>query len=319
MEAILTVKIKKQNLLAMYFFYVVLWLCSSCATPSRTQSHLFPHSQEPNVTVPFLPTYHLDPQPNEQMPDPQVSPESYGPAAVEVRPLVLVFGPGVVKGFAHVGVLEVLSNHKIPVGAIMGAEMGALIGAIYATDGNVNHLRWELMKFKEEVFKSEKGFFPSHKLENELSRLFGLKDIRESKIPYSVAFQIQGSSALEIVDRGSAKDALRSAIAFPEILGPGQWKGSPAFSAHRVRSSLLTLVREAKALQLGPVVVIDVSTQKSAKEDLLDADLVIHPDLSGVNDMDFKMKTDAIFRGKKAIMDHLKEFYHWAGMPEGNL
>lgn len=316
MEAILKVKITYRFLLLVWFFCMALGLGSGCATPARMQSHANSFPRESDVTVPFLPSYHPDAQPTQKSEsDPQAPPESYGPAALETRSLVLVFSPGFVKGFAHVGVLEALSNHKIPVGAILGAEMGALIGAIYATDGNVNHLRWELMKFKEDVFKSERAFFPSHKLERELFRVFGLKDIRDSKIPYSVAFQIQGSHGLEIVDRGPAKDALRSAIAFPEILGPGQWKGSPAISARNAKSSLIALIHEAKSIQKGPVIVIDASLEQSMHDNFQEADLVIRPDLNGVNDLDFKMRTDAIFRGKKAVLDHLKEIYHQAGMP----
>lgn len=244
--------------------------------------------------------------------------EKYGPEPIQVRPLVLVLSSGVVKGYAHSGVLEALASYKIPVGAIVGAEMGALIGAIYASDGNVNHLQWELMKFKEEVFKSERGFFPSHQLNAELIHVFKQKDIRDSKIPCVLAIQLEKTGKLELISRGLTKDAVRAAIAFPELLGPGQWNGTPAVSARNRAASVAAMIHEAKALQIGPVLVVDFASDKIAERDFSEADLVLHPDLNGIDDFDFKKRTEAIFRGKKAVMDHLKEIYHWAGMPQGD-
>jgi len=45
----------------------------------------------------------------------------------------LVLGGGSARGFAHVGVLEVLEEHAIPVEVVAGTSMGACIGALYAS------------------------------------------------------------------------------------------------------------------------------------------------------------------------------------------
>lgn len=239
---------------------------------------------------------------------------AYGPEPMQVRPLVLVFSPGVVKGFAHSGVLEALSVAKVPIGAVLGAEMGALIAALYAKDGSVNHLQWNLMKFREEVFLSEKGLFATHKLESELSKTFGANDIRDGKIPCVVALEVAGSGALELVNHGPAKEALRAAIAFPEIVGPGNWNGNPAISS---RKGIDSLIHEARSLGIGPVVLVELGSGHEAARVDQDVDLVIRPDVRGVQDLDFKKRSEAIFRGKKAVADNLKEILHWAGMPQG--
>ena len=50
------------------------------------------------------------------------------------RPRVgLALGGGSARGLAHVGVLEWLEEHRIPVDAIAGTSIGALVGAAYAT------------------------------------------------------------------------------------------------------------------------------------------------------------------------------------------
>lgn len=45
----------------------------------------------------------------------------------------LVLGGGGARGFAHVGVLEVMEQNRIPVHAIAGTSMGAVVGSLYAS------------------------------------------------------------------------------------------------------------------------------------------------------------------------------------------
>lgn len=47
--------------------------------------------------------------------------------------IVLVLSGGGTKGLAHIGVLEVLEREHIPIAAIVGTSMGAIMGGIYAT------------------------------------------------------------------------------------------------------------------------------------------------------------------------------------------
>jgi NTE family protein len=52
----------------------------------------------------------------------------------EPRPrLGLALGGGSARGLAHVGVLEVLEEHGIPVDVVVGTSMGACVGALYAS------------------------------------------------------------------------------------------------------------------------------------------------------------------------------------------
>ncbi|MGL6043591.1 MAG: patatin-like phospholipase family protein, partial [Sandaracinobacteroides sp.] len=54
-------------------------------------------------------------------------------AAQEASPRIgLVLGGGGARGFAHVGVLQVLEENRIPVHAVAGTSMGAVVGSLYA-------------------------------------------------------------------------------------------------------------------------------------------------------------------------------------------
>ncbi|MCB4792679.1 MAG: patatin-like phospholipase family protein [Elusimicrobia bacterium] len=55
------------------------------------------------------------------------------------RPKVaLVLGGGGARGFAHIGVLKVLEEEKVPIDIVTGTSVGALIGALYASGLDVN-------------------------------------------------------------------------------------------------------------------------------------------------------------------------------------
>ena len=56
--------------------------------------------------------------------------------------IALVLGGGAARGFAHVGVIRVLEQEKVPIDMIVGTSVGSLIGAIYAYDVNSFELEW---------------------------------------------------------------------------------------------------------------------------------------------------------------------------------
>ena len=56
------------------------------------------------------------------------------PAPVAKRPTIgLVLEGGGALGLAHVGVIQWLEEHRIPVSYIAGTSMGGLVGGVYAT------------------------------------------------------------------------------------------------------------------------------------------------------------------------------------------
>ncbi len=66
-----------------------------------------------------------------------------GPADEQVpRPRIgLVLSGGGARGIAHVGVLEVLDELRIPIDAVAGTSMGALVGGVFATGHDPEEIR----------------------------------------------------------------------------------------------------------------------------------------------------------------------------------
>lgn len=62
--------------------------------------------------------------------------------AAQNRPRIgLVLGGGGAKGFAHIGVIEELERRRIPVDAIAGTSMGAVVGSLYAGGHDAREIR----------------------------------------------------------------------------------------------------------------------------------------------------------------------------------
>src|SRR5512136_2131963 len=60
--------------------------------------------------------------------------------------IALVLGGGSAKGFAHVGVIRILEQEKIPIHMIVGTSVGSLIGALYASNPDNFQLEWAALK-----------------------------------------------------------------------------------------------------------------------------------------------------------------------------
>jgi len=252
-------------------------------------------------------------------------PPVYGPEPVQIRPVVLVLGPGLARGFAYVGVLRGLVEAKVPIGAVFGTELGALVGSLYVMSSSMNQFEWGLLKFKEDVFQPNRKFFgmwqegvsKGEKLAARLKEVFKEKDISDSSIPLRISIQSQTTRELLILDRGRLVQALRASLAAPHLFKPVLWTGGvPAVSAAEQRPFL---IKEAKSLGIGPVVVVDVlkDTESAiALDELKIADLIIRPQVSDIAATDFQKMTDTAFRGKKALNDVLPEIRKLVGLPE---
>ncbi len=62
-------------------------------------------------------------------------------AANAARPRVgLVLGGGGARGMAHIGVLKVLEEMRVPVDCIAGTSMGSLVGGVYAAGVSIDEM-----------------------------------------------------------------------------------------------------------------------------------------------------------------------------------
>jgi NTE family protein len=177
------------------------------------------------------------------------------------RPRIgLVLSGGGFRGIAHVGVIEVLEEHNIPVDLIVGASMGSLIGALYAGGYSttsmlslVDTTDWqEVLSFSDDserrdLFVNQKvdrrrGIFtlrfdgiapvipaavtPARKLSRYINELVlqGIYHPTDSfddlRIPFRTVATDLISGKRIVFDRGDLVQAIRASISVPLVFSP---------------------------------------------------------------------------------------------------
>ena len=113
------------------------------------------------------------------------------------KPVVaLVLGSGGARGYAHIGVIEVLEQHGIRPDFIVGTSAGSIVGAIYASGKTPDELRDTALKMKaadvRDISIGLKGFFDGKKVEDYVNQQVNNLPLEKMKIPmYVVATELK--------------------------------------------------------------------------------------------------------------------------------
>jgi NTE family protein len=318
----------------------------ACSTARKAPESARPDAAQPVPDAAGPGSSNATNDPANYGPQPAPDPSTYGPEPVQTRSLVVVLGPGLARGFAHVGALRALSEAHIPIAAVVGADMGAVIGAVYATSTTINGFEFSLLHIKPEQFYDKPGVLAAFRrdrndgeaLEKALRRILGDKQFKDAKVTFKAMLRRVRSGDDVLAESGDLAPAVRAAGANPRFMQDGSWAGVPAHSSIETRPYP---VAEAKALNLGPVLVVDAladlklppgagEDEQAAfrqlrlarvrgERDLAAADLVITPRLSAVAALDFARRSEAVFQGKAAVQRRIGEIRHLIGLPPEGL
>jgi predicted acylesterase/phospholipase RssA/CRP-like cAMP-binding protein len=135
----------------------------------------------------------------------------------------LVLGGGGARGFAHLGVLDVLEELDQPIDMIAGTSIGAVMAAGPA-------MGWRAPEAREKATAAFRKLFDytlpttsllrGERITRKLRHSFGDVDIEDLWIPYfSVAANLTRAT-VEFDDRGPLVPAVRASIAIPGVLPP---------------------------------------------------------------------------------------------------
>ena len=139
--------------------------------------------------------------------------------------ICLVLGPGMARGFAHVGVLEAFVEKKVPLHCIIGVGMGAMVGGLFANSGDINALQWQLFKLKKSIYLDASLFSKNasgKKIHKFLRSYLGFKRQRDLKIKFIIPAMDPEYGRFITLDDEEVADAVSVAIALPGIFEP--WK-----------------------------------------------------------------------------------------------
>ena len=140
---------------------------------------------------------------------------------------------GGMRGLAHLGVLQVLEEIQMPIQAMAGTSMGALVAGLYAAGVPLD----DLIAFSTKIGlmdlasrdRERRGLVGHAKMARLLAGLLGSPDMsfEECRIPVVVVATDIERGEMVILDRGPLIPALMASAAFPFVFAPlrhdGRW------------------------------------------------------------------------------------------------
>jgi NTE family protein len=143
--------------------------------------------------------------------------------------IVLALGGGGARGFAHIGVLQVLKEAGIKASGVAGTSMGALIGATYAAGTDlyylgqlVEYFHWEdLIDLNLPVL----GLIDGSKVKTVIDLLTKGKSIEDLAIEYRAVATDLLSGEKVIFNEGPLASAVRASISIPGVFNPVEING----------------------------------------------------------------------------------------------
>jgi NTE family protein len=179
----------------------------------------------------------------------------------------LALGSGGARGFAHLGVIKVLIEEKIPINLIAGSSMGALVAGFFGAGLDIDRLYMLAKVFKRKYyldFTVPKMGFIAGKRVKELIRVFTHgKNIEQLDIPIGIVATDLLSGEKVVFRDGPVADAVRASIAIPGIFVPEKVNGRILVDGGVIDRVPISVVKEMGA---DIVIAVDVSHVKINEE-----------------------------------------------------
>jgi NTE family protein len=259
------------------------------------------------------------------------------PAQVGLRPVKVgvALGGGFARGIAHIGVLKVLEDARIPISYVAGTSVGALIGAIYCSGASAADMEKIACRVRLRDFArwtiSRMGFASNQRMIGFLNSVLKVKTFEELRIPLAVTATDFASGDGAVFNSGPLVDPVRASCAYPGMFLPVNVNGQlcvDGMLAHPVPTQPL---RDAGCTHIlavhlkgrwgtaaGPRHLFDVIGQCFAiaqdKNGALWrpwADLVVEPNVSTFKYDDFECTPDLLRAGEEVMRAALPQLKAW--------
>lgn len=250
---------------------------------------------------------------------------SSGPASLPERTgLALALGGGFSRGFAHLGVLQVLEQNRIPVSYIAGTSVGSILAAAYASGAPLSRIiaTCRTIRFRDIARwrVSRLGLASNHRLGDLIEQVFESRRFEDLKIPLAIVATDLANGEPVVFTHGNLSEAIRASCAFPGLFEPVQI-GTRCLADGGLVAPVPT--RAARELGAAHVIGVSVGTEdgrrgapsnifqvvcravNAAQKHQLEvwegqADLVLRPDVQHLAWDDFDRADEAIEAGAAA-------------------
>lgn len=237
----------------------------------------------------------------------------------------LALGGGAARGFAHIGVLKVFEEEKIPLAAVTGTSVGSLMGLLFCAGKTWREIeevcrpiRWrDLLS----VRLSGKGIYCTDKLEMLIEGVLGTVHFEDLETPLTVVAVDVSTGEVVFLDTGRAAPAVCASTAVPGMFCPREIDGRLLIDGGMRNSVPADVVRgmgadiavgvdlnrdrvkrrnPATAWQVvSNTLGIVMNNNLAAAKD--NADILVAPDLSRFGYRSLDYKSEMIRRGETAM------------------
>ena len=173
------------------------------------------------------------------------------PNSTRVPGIGVALGGGFARGLAHIGVLKILEQEKIPINFIAGTSVGALIGAVYASGVSPKEMEEiaGLVRFRDFArwTVSRLGFASNDRMNGMLQRFLKVKTFEELRVPLAVIATDFVSGEPVIFRSGELTAPVRASCAYPGMFLPVTVNGHTLVDGMLAYSVPTTPLREMGA------------------------------------------------------------------------
>ena len=237
----------------------------------------------------------------------------------------LALGGGAARGFAHIGVIQVLEEAGIRPDLVVGTSAGSLVAALYAAGRSGQELARVAFAMDESAITDwsfpGRGMIRGEALARYVREQTGNRTIEQLPLSLGIVATDLDSGLGMLFQRGDVGVAVRASSAVPAVFQPVK-----IGNREYVDGGLVSPVPVRFARQMGAelVIAVDISSPPDGNAtgdpfkmllqtfsimgksinslELKDADIVIRPPLAGVSSADFSARKRAIDAGREAAM-----------------
>jgi NTE family protein len=242
----------------------------------------------------------------------------------------LALGGGAARGFAHIGVIQVLEENGIAVDLVAGTSAGSLVAALYASGKGGATLAQLADGMDETAFADwsypGRGLLRGEALARYVREQTGGRAIEQMRLPLGIVATDLDSGQAILFQRGDAGMAVRASSAVPAVFQPVK-----IGAREYVDGGLVSPVPVRFARQMGAelIIAVDISAAPEGNAtgdpmrmllqtfaimgrsinsfELREADVVLRPKLAGVSSADFASRKHSIQAGRDAATAALAE------------
>ncbi len=248
----------------------------------------------------------------------------------------LALSGGGARGFAHVGVIEVLESEGIEISAVSGTSMGSVIGSLYASGVTIEEILefmnsndWKRFLISTNFTMFNLPVINSRKVNRVLSKLLGEKTFKECRIPFCAVAADIVSKEKVFIKEGSLIEAVKASIAIPGIFEPivkdgqilidgGVIEPVPIDAARSMDVDFIIAValenlnrKTVPSSRTSIFHVLDVSfalmEREIYKKYFPGANIIIQPHTGDFGIFDFSKASEIIEAGRQAALDKIEE------------